>query len=72
MFIVINFASPLIFLFFLFLYLGKGIGADFARAYISNVCVAAELQRNGLAYALIAESKIVAEKWGKRILINEK
>ncbi|OWM89940.1 uncharacterized protein LOC116193870 [Punica granatum] len=42
----------------------EGIGADFARAYISNVCVAKELHRNGLGYALIAKSKIVAEKWG--------
>ncbi|XP_015883297.3 GCN5-related N-acetyltransferase 7, chloroplastic isoform X2 [Ziziphus jujuba] len=42
----------------------KGIGADFARAYLSNVCVAAELQRNGLGYALIAKSKSVAQEWG--------
>lgn len=42
----------------------KEIGADFARAYLSNVCVASELQRNGLAYALIAKSKMVAEDWG--------
>ncbi|KAL3643093.1 GCN5-related N-acetyltransferase 7, chloroplastic [Castilleja foliolosa] len=42
----------------------KGIGADFARAYISNVCVATELHRNGLGYELIAESKKVAEDWG--------
>ncbi|KAL2232735.1 uncharacterized protein LOC105155638 [Sesamum indicum] len=42
----------------------KGIGADFARAYISNVCVAKELHRNGLGYELIAESKVVAEDWG--------
>ncbi|KAK4756984.1 hypothetical protein SAY87_007111 [Trapa incisa] len=42
----------------------EGIGADFARAYISNVCVAKELQRNGLAHALIMESKVVAQKWG--------
>ncbi|KAI3444093.1 hypothetical protein Pfo_000758 [Paulownia fortunei] len=42
----------------------KGIGADFARAYISNVCVAKELHRNGLGYELIAESKRVAEDWG--------
>ncbi|KAG8372473.1 hypothetical protein BUALT_Bualt12G0069800 [Buddleja alternifolia] len=41
-----------------------GIGADFARAYISNVCVAAELHRNGLGYELIAKSKMVAEDWG--------
>ncbi|XP_015883293.3 GCN5-related N-acetyltransferase 7, chloroplastic isoform X1 [Ziziphus jujuba] len=42
----------------------EGIGADFARAYLSNVCVAAELQRNGLGYALIAKSKSVAQEWG--------
>lgn len=43
----------------------QGIGADFARAYLSNVCVAEELQRNGLGYALVAKSKIVAQQWGK-------
>ncbi|KAL2465714.1 Acyl-CoA N-acyltransferases (NAT) superfamily protein [Abeliophyllum distichum] len=42
----------------------EGIGADFARAYISNVCVAKELQRNGLGYELIAKSKMIAEDWG--------
>ncbi|KAF8035482.1 hypothetical protein BT93_C1495 [Corymbia citriodora subsp. variegata] len=42
----------------------QGTGADFARAYLSNVCVAEELQRNGLGYALIAKSKIVAQEWG--------
>ncbi|EYU37112.1 hypothetical protein ABFS82_10G130900 [Erythranthe guttata] len=42
----------------------KGIGADFARAYISNVCVAEELQRNGLGYELIADAKRVAQEWG--------
>lgn len=42
----------------------QGIGADFARAYISNVCVAEELHRNGLGYDLIAESKSVAKDWG--------
>ncbi|KAI5675580.1 hypothetical protein M9H77_06530 [Catharanthus roseus] len=42
----------------------KGIGADFARAYISNVCVAKELLRNGLGYTLIAKSKTVANEWG--------
>ncbi|XP_051120551.1 uncharacterized protein LOC127244180 isoform X2 [Andrographis paniculata] len=46
----------------------KGIGADFARAYISNVCVAKELHRNGLGYELIQESKRVAEHWGIRDL----
>ncbi|XP_021865381.2 uncharacterized protein [Spinacia oleracea] len=42
----------------------KGIGADFLRAYLSNVCVAKELHRNGLGYALVSKSKCVAEKWG--------
>ncbi|THG17019.1 hypothetical protein TEA_019844 [Camellia sinensis var. sinensis] len=42
----------------------QGIGADFARAYLSNVCVAKELQRNGLAHALIVKSKMIAEDWG--------
>ncbi|XP_062078552.1 GCN5-related N-acetyltransferase 7, chloroplastic isoform X2 [Humulus lupulus] len=42
----------------------KGIGADFARAYLSNVCVAAELHRNGLGYAVVAKSKLVAQEWG--------
>ncbi|XP_051120550.1 uncharacterized protein LOC127244180 isoform X1 [Andrographis paniculata] len=46
----------------------QGIGADFARAYISNVCVAKELHRNGLGYELIQESKRVAEHWGIRDL----
>ncbi|KAG6649071.1 hypothetical protein I3843_07G183300 [Carya illinoinensis] len=42
----------------------EGIGADFARAYLSNVCVAKELHRNGLGYLLVAKSKIVAQNWG--------
>ncbi|KNA08310.1 hypothetical protein SOVF_163660 [Spinacia oleracea] len=42
----------------------QGIGADFLRAYLSNVCVAKELHRNGLGYALVSKSKCVAEKWG--------
>ncbi|KGN43258.1 uncharacterized protein LOC101206225 [Cucumis sativus] len=42
----------------------EGIGADFARAYLSNVCVAKELQRNGLGYALIAKAKTIALDWG--------
>lgn len=45
--------------------LHQGIRADFARAYLSNVCVAAELHRNGLGYAVIAKSKLVAQEWGK-------
>ena len=47
--------------------LQQGIGADFLRAYLSNVCVAEELHRNGLGYALIAKSKIVAQEWGKNL-----
>ncbi|KAL8128691.1 hypothetical protein V2J09_017846 [Rumex salicifolius] len=42
----------------------QGIGSDFARAYLSNVCVAKELQRNGLGSSLILKSKAVAEEWG--------
>ncbi|XWS70901.1 hypothetical protein CRYUN_Cryun03dG0089800 [Craigia yunnanensis] len=42
----------------------KGIEADFARAYLSNVCVARELHRNGLGYEIVTKSKIVAEEWG--------
>lgn len=49
--------------------LEQGIGPDFARAYLSNVCVAKELHRNGLAYWLVAKSKIVAQDWGKNHLL---
>ncbi|KAL9264914.1 GCN5-related N-acetyltransferase 7, chloroplastic-like protein, partial [Drosera capensis] len=42
----------------------QGIGSDFLRAYLSSICVAEELQRNGLGHALISKSKAVAEKWG--------
>ncbi|WCJ30195.1 Acyl-CoA N-acyltransferases (NAT) superfamily protein [Euphorbia peplus] len=42
----------------------EGIGADFARAYLSNVCVAKELQRQGLGLELIEKSKTVAKEWG--------
>ncbi|KAB1204180.1 hypothetical protein CJ030_MR8G028261 [Morella rubra] len=41
-----------------------GIGADFARAYLSNVCVAKEMHRNGLGHLLVTKSKIVAQDWG--------
>lgn len=41
-----------------------GIGGDFARAYLSNVCVAKECQRNGIASFLIEKSKLVAKDWG--------
>ncbi|XP_020572370.1 uncharacterized protein LOC110019131 isoform X3 [Phalaenopsis equestris] len=42
----------------------KGIGPDLKRGYLSNICVAKELQRNGLGHALIAKSKNVARHWG--------
>ncbi|XP_021756861.1 uncharacterized protein LOC110721935 [Chenopodium quinoa] len=42
----------------------QGIGADFLRAYLSNVCVAKELHRNGLGYVLVSKAKCVAEEWG--------
>ncbi|XP_016501830.2 GCN5-related N-acetyltransferase 7, chloroplastic-like [Nicotiana tabacum] len=42
----------------------KGIGADFARGYVSNVCVAKEMQRNGLGCALISKAKTVAKDMG--------
>ncbi|XP_047322098.1 uncharacterized protein LOC124925990 [Impatiens glandulifera] len=42
----------------------ENIGADFARAYLSNVCVAKELQRNGLGYVLVEKSKTIAKDWG--------
>ncbi|XP_077223037.1 GCN5-related N-acetyltransferase 7, chloroplastic-like [Tasmannia lanceolata] len=42
----------------------EGTEADFARAYLSNVCVAKELHRNGVGYALVAKSKEVAREWG--------
>ncbi|CAM0903304.1 unnamed protein product [Alopecurus aequalis] len=34
------------------------------RAYLSNVCVAKELQRNGLGHALVGKSKKLAREWG--------
>ncbi|KAK7265323.1 hypothetical protein RJT34_32942 [Clitoria ternatea] len=40
------------------------IGDDITRAYLSNVCVAEELHRNGLGYALLEKSKLVAQDWG--------
>ncbi|XP_016685517.1 uncharacterized protein [Gossypium hirsutum] len=42
----------------------EGIEAGFGRAYLSNVCVARELHRNGLGYDIVTKSKIVAEEWG--------
>ncbi|KAG2403465.1 uncharacterized protein HKW66_Vig0187520 [Vigna angularis] len=35
-------------------------GTYVTRAYLSNVCVAEELHRNGLGYALLEVSKLVA------------
>ncbi|PVH34369.1 hypothetical protein PAHAL_8G207400 [Panicum hallii] len=34
------------------------------RAYLSNVCVAKELQKKGLGYALVDKSKKLAREWG--------
>ncbi|KAE9601694.1 hypothetical protein Lal_00040508 [Lupinus albus] len=42
----------------------EATGADITRAYLSNVCVANELQRNGLGYALLEKSKLVAHDRG--------
>ncbi|OMO72762.1 hypothetical protein COLO4_27474 [Corchorus olitorius] len=42
----------------------QGFEAEFARAYLSNVCVARELHRNGLGYDIVTKSKKVAEEWG--------
>ncbi|KAL0906416.1 hypothetical protein M5K25_024911 [Dendrobium thyrsiflorum] len=42
----------------------EGIGAELKRGYLSNVCVAKELQRNGFGHALISKSKKVARHWG--------
>ncbi|KAL4571320.1 hypothetical protein LXL04_018078 [Taraxacum kok-saghyz] len=42
----------------------KEIGGGFARAYLSNVCVAKECQRNGIAFLLVEKSKLVAKNLG--------
>ncbi|XP_010265289.1 PREDICTED: uncharacterized protein LOC104603058 isoform X2 [Nelumbo nucifera] len=42
----------------------KGIGADLTRAYLSNVCVAKELHRNGVGYAVVAKAKELSQEWG--------
>ncbi|WZY69848.1 hypothetical protein YC2023_002088 [Brassica napus] len=34
------------------------------RAYLSNICVAKELHRNGVGYKLNDKSKVVAREWG--------
>ncbi|ESQ54454.1 hypothetical protein EUTSA_v10025984mg [Eutrema salsugineum] len=45
----------------------EGFNVDFARAYLSNVCVAKELHRNGVGHKLIEKSKGVAREWGKNV-----
>jgi len=40
------------------------------RAYLSNVCVAKELQKKGLGYALVDKSKKLAREWGKFITFS--
>ncbi|CAL9088025.1 unnamed protein product [Musa textilis] len=42
----------------------EALGAGLMRAYLSNVCVAKELQRNGLGFAIVSKSKAVARRWG--------
>ncbi|XP_010265288.1 PREDICTED: uncharacterized protein LOC104603058 isoform X1 [Nelumbo nucifera] len=42
----------------------EGIGADLTRAYLSNVCVAKELHRNGVGYAVVAKAKELSQEWG--------
>ncbi|KAE8663785.1 Detected protein of confused Function [Hibiscus syriacus] len=42
----------------------EGIEAEYGRAYLSNVCVARELHRNGLGYDIVSKSKTVAGEWG--------
>ncbi|XP_073003495.1 GCN5-related N-acetyltransferase 7, chloroplastic isoform X1 [Typha latifolia] len=39
-------------------------GGNIMRAYLSNVCVAKEIQRNGLGFSLVAKSKEIACEWG--------
>nr|CAB3480549.1 unnamed protein product [Digitaria exilis] len=40
------------------------------RAYLSNVCVAKELQKKGLGYALVDKSKKLAREWGEFITFS--
>ncbi|XP_057815168.2 GCN5-related N-acetyltransferase 7, chloroplastic isoform X2 [Cryptomeria japonica] len=42
----------------------KGTDAQFTRAYLTNVCVAQELQRKGIGSALIRQAVKIAEQWG--------
>lgn len=41
----------------------KGYAADFTRAYLTNVCVAKELQRKGIGRALVMQSVKIAQQW---------
>ncbi|XP_066330181.1 GCN5-related N-acetyltransferase 7, chloroplastic-like isoform X1 [Miscanthus floridulus] len=42
-----------------------GVNEDIqTRAYLSNVCVAKELQKKGLGYTLVDKSKKLAREWG--------
>ncbi|KAH9310680.1 hypothetical protein KI387_025715, partial [Taxus chinensis] len=43
--------------------LPKGIEAQFTRAYLTNVCVAQELQRKGIGSALIIKAMKIAQQW---------
>lgn len=47
----------------------EGIGSDITRAYLSNVCVAKELQRNGVASDLIKKAIAVARSWGNSVIL---
>ncbi|KAJ0965716.1 hypothetical protein J5N97_026854 [Dioscorea zingiberensis] len=42
----------------------EGSGDNLTRAYLSNVCVASELHRNGLGYTIVAKAKKIALEWG--------
>ncbi|KAL5699375.1 hypothetical protein ACHQM5_030289 [Ranunculus cassubicifolius] len=42
----------------------EGTGPDLSRAYLSNVCVAKELHKNGIGSTLVAISKKIAQQWG--------
>ncbi|XLR20058.1 hypothetical protein S83_047970, partial [Arachis hypogaea] len=37
---------------------------DITRTYLSNVCIAEQLHKNGLGYALLEKSKLVTYDWG--------
>ncbi|XP_056859396.1 uncharacterized protein LOC108840495 isoform X1 [Raphanus sativus] len=50
----------------------RGFNMDFARAYLSNVCVAKVLHRNGVGYKLIETSKGVGREMGIEEAIHEK